>query len=68
MGFSITASNKYGPIKLERPTAKAAFDLAMTYRNKGYEQIRVTNIETGEAFAEQDIAENKLPQDLSGKL
>ncbi len=61
MTFHITASNKTGPIKLARRTAKEAFELARSYRSKGYEAINVTNVETGETFAEPDIVENRMP-------
>jgi hypothetical protein len=63
MSFSISASNQHGPIKLVRKTAREAFDLAMTYKRKGFGDISVTNVETGETFAETQIAENRLPQD-----
>jgi len=61
MSFSITASNKYGPISLVRKTAREAFDLAMSYKRKGFGEIRVTNIQTREVFAEQQIVDDKLP-------
>ncbi len=57
MSFTVTASNKFGPIRLERPTARGAFDLARSYRSKGYELISVTNAETGELLAEHDIVD-----------
>jgi hypothetical protein len=61
MSFHIFATNKHGPIKLLRLTAREAFDLAATYRQKGFEGIRVTNVETGETFAEHELtAENML--------
>jgi len=63
MSFSITASNKYGPISLVRKTAKEAFDLAMSYKRKGFGEIMVSNIQTGEVFAEQQIVDNRLPAD-----
>ena len=68
MSFSITASNQHGPIKLVRPTAREAFELAMTYRRKGYGEIRVTNTHTGETFVEQEIIDNRLPADSTDKL
>ncbi len=61
MSFSITASNKHGPISLVRKTAREAFDLAMSYKRKGFGEIRVTNIQTGEVFAEQQIVDDRLP-------
>jgi len=67
MSFFVTASNKYGPIKLQRPTAKAAFELATTYRAKGYEDICVTNVETGETFSEIEMADHQLPAEKSAK-
>jgi hypothetical protein len=63
MSFSITASNKYGPISLVRKTAREAFDLAMSYKRKGFGEIRVSNIQTGEVFAEQQIVDDRLPND-----
>ncbi len=63
MSFSITASNKYGPISLVRKTAREAFDLAMSYKRKGFNEIRVTNIQSGEVFAEQQIVDDRLPTD-----
>lgn len=63
MSFSITAANKHGPISLVRKTAREAFDLAMTYKRKGFSEIRVTNIESGEVFAEQQIVDDRLPGD-----
>jgi len=61
MSFSITASNKHGPISLVRKTAREAFDLAMSYKRKGFGEIRVTNIQTGEVFAEHQIVDDRLP-------
>lgn len=63
MSFSITASNKYGPISLQRKTAKEAFDLAMSYKRKGFGEIQVSNIQTGEVFAEPQIVDGRLPLD-----
>jgi hypothetical protein len=63
MSFSITASNKYGPISLIRKTSREAFDLAMSYKRKGFVEIRVSNIQTGEVFAEQQIMDDRLPND-----
>jgi hypothetical protein len=65
MTFSITASNKYGPISLVRKTADEAFKLAMSYKRKGFGEIRVSNIETGEVFGEPQIVEGRLPSDSS---
>ncbi len=64
MSFSITASNKYGPISLVRKTAREAFDLAMSYRRKGFGEICVSNIQTGEVFAEPQIVEDRLPAEV----
>jgi hypothetical protein len=66
--FSISATNKHGPIKLVRRTAREAFDLAMTYRAKGFEDIQVVNTETGETFVEAAIVENRLPSDSADRL
>ena len=63
MSFSITASNKYGPISLIRKTSREAFDLAMSYKRKGFVEIRVSNIQTGEVLAEQQIMDDRLPND-----
>ncbi len=68
MSFAVTASNKYGPIKLTRPTASEAFELARSYQSKGYEAICVTNVETGEAFVEYEIVENSHPAQPAAKL
>jgi hypothetical protein len=61
MSFSIKASNKYGPISLVRKTANEAFDLALSYKRKGFDEIQVSNIETGEVFTEPQIVEGRLP-------
>ena len=61
MSFSISATNTHGPIKLVRTTAREAFDLAMTYKSKGFTDIQVVNTESGERFGEPDIAADRLP-------
>ena len=61
MTFHIAASNNAGRVKLERRTAKEAFALAKSYRSTGFEAISVTNILTGETFAEHDILADRLP-------
>jgi len=63
VSFSITASNKHGPIRLVRKTVGEAFDLAMSYRRKGFDEIRVANILSGEVFTEPQIVEGRLPVD-----
>jgi hypothetical protein len=60
MSFYIFATNKYGPIKLLRLTAREAFDLAATYRQKGFEGVRVTNVETGETISEHELTAENL--------
>jgi hypothetical protein len=67
MSFSITASNKYGPISLVRKTASEAFELAMSYKRKGFGEIRVANILSGEVFTEPQIVEGRLPIDPLGQ-
>ena len=60
MPFTISASNQHGAIKLERKSARDAFELAKSYRQRGYSGIHVVDTETGEQFSEVDIEGSKL--------
>ena len=66
MAFTVSASNEHGGIKLERKTAREAFDLAKSYRHRGYSGILVVDTQSGERFSEVDIETGRLPEESEG--
>ena len=66
MVFTVSASNEHGGIKLERKTAREAFELAKSYRQRGYREIHVVDTQSGERFSEVDIEGGKLPDEPEG--